>query len=70
VLFGGQGVKVKGLAKFLILATGMAAGAFLGVLVAPHDMVGNADSFRGVIFVGGGALCGLIIGCAGMLSLD
>ncbi len=61
---------MKGLVKFLILATGLAAGAFVGVLVAPSDIMGSADSLRGILFVGGGALGGLILGCLGMLVVD
>ena len=61
---------MKGLAKFLIIATGVTAGAFAGVLLAPHDLVGSMESLRGIFFITGGALCGLILGCAGMMAID
>jgi hypothetical protein len=61
---------MKGLLKILIIATGITAGAFVGALLAPHDLLGNVDSVRGIAFVGGGAFLGLVLGCAGMMMVE
>jgi hypothetical protein len=65
-----QGEVMKGLLKFLIIATGIAVGALAGVLLAPHDLVGNVESMRGIAFVGGGAFLGLVVGCAGIMMIE
>ena len=61
---------MKGLLKILIIATGITAGAFVGALLAPQDLLGNVDSVRGIAFVGGGAFLGLVLGCAGMMMVE